>query len=129
MDTVGDFLTIIRNAVRARLTEVGAPFSKMRLGIAKILKSAGYIEHFEECTACGHRQIRIALRFVDGGQSPITVIERCSRPGRRIYANARDIPRVLNGLGIAILSTSSGLMKDSEARRRKIGGEVLCKVY
>jgi small subunit ribosomal protein S8 len=128
MDTIGDFLTILRNAVRAHLDSFEAPASRMRIEISKILKNAGYVEDFDEVLdPCGHRRVRVTLRYVEG-QSPLRSIARCSRPGRRVYCEAKKLPRVLNGLGIAIVSTSQGLMRDSEARRRRVGGEVLCKI-
>lgn len=129
MDSIGDFLTIIRNAVRAEKLECFAPFSRMRLEIARILKNAGYIDDVKEVKCeCGLPMLRLELRYVEG-VSAITGIERISKPGCRIYSAADKLPRVLNGMGIAIVSTSQGLMRDSEARRKNVGGELLCKVW
>ncbi|MDR2030589.1 MAG: 30S ribosomal protein S8 [Puniceicoccales bacterium] len=129
MDGIGDFLTIIRNAVRAKLASTVASYSKMRCALLQILKSAGYVDGWDEFVDDrGHRCVRVHLRYVDG-RSPIVVLERCSKPGRRLYVGAKAVPRILNGLGIAIVSTSHGLMRDSEARRRNVGGELLCRVY
>jgi small subunit ribosomal protein S8 len=129
MDEIGDFLTALRNAVGAKLVCCETPTSKMRLGMAKILKNTGYIDAVEEfADPKGRRWLRVTLRYVDG-ISPIVTIERCSRPGRRIYSAAKSIPRVLSGMGIGILSTSRGLMKDAEARRQNVGGELLCRVW
>jgi small subunit ribosomal protein S8 len=129
MDGIGNFLTALRNAVGAKLSCCETSSSRTRLDIAKILKSTGYLDGVEKFTdPKGHPRLRMVLRYVDG-ISPIVSIERCSKPGRRIYAASKSIPRVLNGMGIVILSTSRGLMKDAEARRQNIGGELLCKVW
>ncbi|MDR2576541.1 MAG: 30S ribosomal protein S8 [Puniceicoccales bacterium] len=129
MDTVGDFLTILRNAVSAQKVVFDVQFSRVRTAIARILKNTGYVDGFEEITnSRGHRRLRVTLRYVDG-KSPIHCIVRHSKPGRRIYSGAKEIGCVLNGLGIAVISTSQGLMRDAEARRRNIGGEILCKIW
>ncbi|MDR0428794.1 MAG: 30S ribosomal protein S8 [Puniceicoccales bacterium] len=130
MDTVGDFLTIIRNAVNVRKATCVVAFSKIREGILCILKNVGFIEdfHIGVCEK-GLRCITITLRYDENGMSPIRQIVRCSKPGQRIYCEVRTLPRVLNGLGIAILSTSRGIMRDTEARRQNVGGELLCEVW
>jgi small subunit ribosomal protein S8 len=129
MDTIGDFLTVLRNAVSARLPCFSVPSSRIRREISRILKNAGYVDAFEESVGLfGHRTLRVTPRYVDG-KSPIRSIRRCSRPGRRVYRRAKELPRVLNGLGIAIVSTSAGLMRDSEARRKNLGGEIMCEVW
>lgn len=128
-DTIGDFLTTIRNASEARKESCTIAFSKMRLGIASILKEEGYIADYKEVEDDkGHKAIEILLKYVN--QSPALVgIERYSKPGRRLYAGYTEIPKVLGGLGISILTTSRGILKDRDARRQKVGGEILCKVW
>ncbi|MDR0679261.1 MAG: 30S ribosomal protein S8 [Puniceicoccales bacterium] len=129
MDTIGDFLTVLRNAVAARLPSFVVPSSRLRRDISRILKNAGYVDVYEESVcAPGRRMLRVAPRYVNG-KSPIRSVRRCSQPGRRLYCQAKCLPRVLNGFGIAIISTSAGLMRDSEARRKNLGGEVVCEVW
>ncbi|MDR2668182.1 MAG: 30S ribosomal protein S8 [Puniceicoccales bacterium] len=126
---IGDFLTVIRNAVAAKLQSFEVASSRLRMEILRIMKNAGYISAYEEVSGKdGRKTIRVELRYVDG-QSPIRSIGRRSKPGRRTYSSARDLPRALGGLGIAIVSTSKGLMRDSEARRKNVGGEVLCEIW
>lgn len=129
MDTIGDFLTVIRNAVASRLPscEVGA--SRLKLAILSILRSGGYIKDFEKYTLkSGVERIRIFLKYVNG-TSPIVTIRRCSRPGCRRYFRARSMPRALGGLGLSIVSTSRGIMDDLRARKLGVGGELLCQVW
>lgn len=128
-DTIGDFLTIIRNANRAGKASATTRFSKVKAGVADILKAEGYIEDYrfvEE--GPGHRFIEMTMKYVDN-QPAIVGIERFSKPGCRLYAKYDEIPKVLGGLGISILTTSRGILKDRDARRQKVGGEVLCKVW
>ncbi|HAV13460.1 MAG TPA: 30S ribosomal protein S8 [Opitutae bacterium] len=128
-DTVGDFLTIIRNASSARKNVCTAQFSKMRLAIASILKSEGYIADFsEEQNEKGFKVISIKMKYV-GGKPAITGIQRHSTPGCRLYYGCKDIPRVLNGLGVAILTTSKGVVRARDAREQGVGGELVCKVW
>lgn len=128
-DTIGDFLTTIRNASNARKETCEVRYSKIHLGIAAILKEEGYITDYREVSReKGGKSIIITLKYVHG-EPAITGLERYSKPGRRLYAGYNDIPRVLGGLGISILTTSKGIMKDRDARRQKVGGEVLCKVW
>lgn len=128
-DTIGDFLTIIRNGSRAGRETCKIPFTKMRFSIAKILRDEGFIFGVDEKTdAKGHKSLLIKLKYVDG-TAAITRIQRHSKPGCRLYYTHRDIPRVLNGLGTAILSTSKGLLKDTDARRQRTGGELICTVW
>ena len=128
-DPISDFLTHLRNASKAGLAECVSPHSKLREGIAAILKAEGYVtDHKEGNDAQGHKTLVVALKYVDGGPA-ITGLTRVSTPGRRLYFRYTEIPRVLNGLGIAIVSTSKGLMKDQEARRNKLGGELVCTVW
>ena len=129
-DPIADFLTRIRNAILARHTVVEVPASNIKRDITRILYEKGYILNykFEETGPQGI--IKIALKYHPESKSPaIKKIERISKPGLRKYAGNDNLPRVLNGLGIAILSTSQGLMSDKEARQKNIGGEVLCYVY
>ena len=128
-DTIGDFLTVIRNGSRAGRETCRVPFTKMRYAIAKILCDEGFIRGMDESTdAKGHKVLAIQLKYVDG-IAAITDIQRHSKPGCRLYYAYRSIPRVLNGLGTAIVSTSKGLLKDTDARRQKIGGELICTVW
>jgi small subunit ribosomal protein S8 len=130
MDTIGDFLTILRNAVRAQKDSCVVAYSKMREGILRIFKNTGYIVDFESFSCDKRlRHLGIVLRYDGEGRSPIVQIERCSTPGRRLYYQSAKIPRVLNGMGVGILSTSRGIMRDSEARRQNVGGELICKVW
>ncbi len=128
MDTIGDFLTMIRNAYRASRPFVEAQASKMREAIARILKDQGYIEDYQIREEGQKRFLRVLLRYGPRGQPALRQITRVSKPGRRLYASAAKLPEVANGLGIAIISTSQGVMTDKEARRRGIGGEIICFV-
>jgi len=128
-DPISDFLTRLRNASKARLDECVIPHSKLKESVAAILKSEGYIaDHTSGADAQGHKTLVVKMKYVDGAPA-ITGITRVSTPGRRLYYSYTDIPRVLNGLGIGILSTSKGLMKDADCRRNKAGGEMLCNVW
>ena len=122
-------MTILRNASTASKGTCVAQWSRMRSEIARILKEEGYISAFKEIdVAPAKKQIEVTLKYVDGVPA-ITGIERHSRPGCRLYYGTQDIPRVLGGLGISILTTSKGLMKDSEARRQQVGGELIARVW
>ncbi|KXU35096.1 30S ribosomal protein S8 [Cephaloticoccus primus] len=128
-DPISDFLTRLRNASRARLDECSAPHSKLKESIAAILKGDGYISDYTLGTdARGHKTLVVKMKYVDG-QPVLTDLQRVSKPGRRLYYRYTEIPRVLNGLGISILSTSQGLLKDQDCRRRKAGGELICKIW
>jgi small subunit ribosomal protein S8 len=128
-DPISDFLTRLRNASKARLEECSAPHSKVKESIAGILKSEGYLSDFSNGTdADGHKTIVAKLKYVDGAPA-ITGIRRMSTPGRRLYCRHSEIPLVLNGLGVAILSTSKGLLKDQDCRRGKLGGELICNIW
>ncbi|MGB0409263.1 MAG: 30S ribosomal protein S8 [Opitutales bacterium] len=128
-DTIGDFLTIIRNASMARKEVCTTQHSKMRAAIAAILKDEGYISDVSEGEdEKGFKTLTVSLKFVDNTPA-ITGIERHSKPGRRLYYGAREIPRVLGGLGVAILTTSKGVMRARDAREAGVGGELLCKVW
>ncbi len=129
-DPIADFLTRLRNAIMAKHKLVEVPASNVKKAMTKILKDKGYILNykFEEDGRQG--MIKIALKYHPETKTPaIKKLKRISRPGLRKYCGAVDLPRVLNGLGIAILSTSQGVMTDKEARQRHVGGEVLCYVY
>ena len=128
-DPIADFLTRIRNASSARLTDVLAPYSKIKAEIARILQEEGYIWNYEVDTTSGpHPQLKLKLKY-DNKAPVIRELKRVSKPGLRNYVAADEIPRVLGGLGISILSTSSGLMTGSKARRAKVGGELLAFVW
>jgi len=129
-DPIADFLTRIRNAVKANHRIVEIPTSKMKRELTKILHDKGYIQGFKFDDTKMFGTIKIALKYNPVSKLPaITHIERISRPGLRKYAKADEMPKVLNGLGIAIISTSKGLMTDKEARVTNVGGEVICYVY
>jgi small subunit ribosomal protein S8 len=129
-DAIGDFLTRIRNAQRAQHRSVDVPASKLKRAIAEILKDQGYIADFEVVTPEGTAQptLRVHLKYYQG-KPVIREIKRISKPGIRRYARAQELPRVYNGLGIAIISTSNGVMTDKEARRQNVGGEIICTVW
>ncbi len=128
-DPISDFLTRLRNAAHAKKPESVMPHSRLKAGLCGILRAEGYIAGFSDgLDELGHKTLVVKLKYVDG-QSAITGISRVSTPGRRLYARHTDIPRVLNGLGISILSTSRGLMKDRDARRNRLGGEIVCNVW
>ena len=128
-DTIADFLTQIRNDFKAGKDSCQVQHSKMKLGLARILKENGYIAGFEDIEAPGNKKyLKVELKYVNG-ESAITAIERYSRPGRRLYFAATEVPKVLGGLGSGILTTSRGLMTDQEARQQNVGGELVCKVW
>lgn len=128
-DPISDFLTRLRNASKARLDECVIPHSNLKESVAEILKSEGYIvDHGNATDAQGHKTLVVKMKYVDGAPA-ITGITRVSTPGRRLYFRYSEIPRVLNGLGIGILSTSKGLMKDADCRRNRSGGELVCNVW
>ena len=126
-DPIADMLTRIRNAQSAEKTEVKMPSSKLKIAIARVLKDEGYIDDFAARDDAGKPELSIALKYY-AGRPVIGRIERVSRPGLRIYKGKEDIPTVMNGLGVAILSTSQGVMTDRKARATGVGGEVLCVV-
>ena len=128
-DPIADMLTRIRNAVMARHDAVLIPSSRMKSYIAKILKQEGFIIDYEVLSDRSRRQIKMILRYVDKNQPMISGLKRVSKPGLRIYVQSKEIPRIYGGLGIAIISTSKGLMTGQKAWRQKIGGELLCYVW
>lgn len=128
-DPLGDMLTRIRNAQRARQSRCIAPASKLRENVLDVLKREGYIHAFStEEVRPGIRQIQIELKYSEG-EPAIKEISRISKPGRRVYSKIAELPKFYNGLGISILSTPKGVMSDNEARAANVGGEVLCRVF
>ena len=128
-DPVGDMLTRLRNASRARHDKVVIPHSNLKVEIIKALKSEGYIGDFTVHERAPQSEISVQLKYGPDRSPAITGIRRVSKPGLRRYVNVREIPLVLGGMGIAVLSTSRGIMVDSQARQQKVGGELLCTVY
>ena len=129
-DAIGDLITRIRNAQMRRSAYVFSPVSSVRLGILKVLLEEGYIEGYDlvDCDRSSFKQVKIKLKY-DGNDAVISEIKRLSKPGRRVYSPISKIKSVKNGLGINILSTNQGIMSDMEARKRSIGGELLCTVF
>jgi small subunit ribosomal protein S8 len=128
-DPISDFLTRLRNAGKARLEECAAPHSLLKQSIAGILKAEGYISDYRDgADEQGHKTLVVKMKYVDGTPA-ISGLVRVSTPGRRLYYRYSEIPRVLNGLGISIVSTSRGLLKDADCRRQKAGGELICNVW
>ena len=128
-DPIADMLARIRNAVAAKHSRVDVPASKLKLEIARILKEEGYVNNFVVKGEGAKKIVRIFLRYDARGTSSITHLQRVSRPGRRVYVGSHEIPRVLGGYGVNIVSTSRGLMSGKTARRENIGGELLAQVY
>ena len=128
-DPISDFLTRLRNASKARLENCASPHSKMKESIAAILKAEGFVVDYSDgVDELGHKTLVVKMKYVDNAPA-ITGLVRASTPGRRLYFSYGDIPRVLNGLGISIISTSKGLLKDADCRRNKAGGELICNVW
>ncbi len=127
-DPIADLLTRVRNAAMARHDSVNVPASKMKIAVAKILKDEGFISDFSIVKGEPQRMIKITLKYIDK-QPAFIGLERVSKPGLRVYSGKKEIPRVYGGLGIAIVSTSKGLMTGQEAWKKNIGGEVLCYVW
>jgi small subunit ribosomal protein S8 len=129
-DPIADMLTRIRNANKARFKSVNVYSSQMNMNIAKVLKKSGYINAYDNVKdEKGQQMLKIVLKYPDTKRTLITDIKRVSKPGRRVYVAADSIPKVLNGFGIAVLSTSRGVVTDQEARELNVGGEILCKVW
>ena len=131
-DPIADFLTRIRNGIMAAHETVEIPSSKLKQEMARILTEQGYIEGFDEAPGVpgsAADKILVRLKYTDNRTSVISGLRRVSKPGLRVYTKATDVPRVLGGMGIAILSTNQGLMTDREARKRNVGGEILCFVW
>ena len=128
-DPLADMLTRIRNAGTARHEKVDVPGSKLKLEVARILKEEGYVKNFKYIKDNKQGVIRIFIKFDESRNPVIEGIQRVSKPGRRQYTGSKDIPQVLRGLGISIISTSHGVMTDRQARQMNVGGEVLCSVW
>jgi small subunit ribosomal protein S8 len=128
-DPIADMLTRIRNAVAVGHERVAMPASKQKVNIARILVDEGFIDRFE-LSENGHRsELELVLRYAERRRPVILGLKRVSRPGHRVYAGADELPRVQGGLGVAVVSTSQGLMPDREARKRRLGGEIVCEVW
>ena len=128
-DPLGDMLTRIRNAYGRKKSSVSTPASRLRARVLDVLKAEGYIRGYEEVTTeAGHVELEISLKYFEG-QPVIRELARVSKPGRRVYAGAKEIPRVRQGLGVSIVSTPKGVMSDANARNANVGGEVLCTVF
>ncbi len=128
-DPIADMLTRIRNAAIRAHEKVDLPSSKMKLEIAQVLKREGYIKDFRVMKDENRSVLKLFLKYTPENKSVITTLKRISRPGRRIYVGKGKIPSIMNGLGIAILSTPKGILTDLEARKAKVGGELLCEVW
>jgi small subunit ribosomal protein S8 len=128
-DPLADMLTRIRNAGMVRYETVDVPMSNLKVGVAKVLREEGYINDYEIIEDNKQGTLRIALKYGPNNERVISGIRRVSKPGLRQYVKADDIPKVLSGLGISILSTSKGIITDREARRLRIGGEILCEAW
>ena len=128
-DTIADMLTRIRNANQMRYQEVSVPASNLKVSLAKILKEEGFIEDYKIVNDNVQGTIVLTLKYGQNKERVITGLKRISKPGLRVYAKAGEVPKVLNGLGIALISTSHGVMTDKEARKENLGGEVLCYIW
>ncbi len=128
-DPIADLLTRIRNANMAKLEKIDVPASKLKIEITKILKEKGFIKSFKVLRDRKQGMIRISMKYLTGHEKVITGLKRISKPGRRIYVDKTEIPRVMGGFGIAVLSTSKGILSDEICRREGVGGEVLCNVW
>ncbi len=128
-DPVADMLTRIRNGVRIRRDEVTIPSSKLKVGVAQVLKAEGFITDYDVIDDGRQGVLRVTLKYGPHGEQVITKLDRASKPGCRVYRSAKDLPSVLDGLGVAIVSTSQGVMSDRECREKNVGGELVCTVY
>ena len=128
-DPVADLLTRIRNAINARQQKLDVPASKLKMEIARILKEEGYLSNFKATEESGQKVLRLYLKYGANNDAAITNLARVSRPGCRVYVGHNDIPRVLGGLGISILTTPKGVMTGRQARKTGVGGEILCEVW
>ena len=128
-DPIADMLTRIRNGIQARHERIEVPASKLKVEVARILKSEGFISNYKLVEDKIQGTLRIYLKYADDGEPVIHGIERVSRPGRRVYRSKDEIPRVLGGLGLAIVSTSKGVLAGHDAAKSGVGGEVLCQVW
>ena len=127
-DPISDMLTRIRNGIRARRARVEMPASNLKVEIARVLKEEGYIGNFKVSEEGKKKTLRIVLRYSPDGESVISTLDRVSKPGRRVYVGAREVPKVLGDLGVNILTTPRGVMSGRKARKAGVGGEILCSV-
>ncbi len=128
-DPIADMLTRIRNANMAKLEKIDVPASKLKIEVIKILKEKGFIKSFKVLRDRKQGVIRISMKYLTGNEKVITGLKRISKPGRRVYVDKTGIPRVMGGYGIAVLSTSKGILSDEVCRREGIGGEILCNIW
>ncbi|OGE87765.1 MAG: 30S ribosomal protein S8 [Candidatus Doudnabacteria bacterium RIFCSPLOWO2_02_FULL_49_13] len=128
-DTISDMLTRIRNALLARKSEVSLPHSNFKLSLAKVLETEGWIKKVEVSEDGGFKNLMLQLKYDASGQPTISGIKRVSKPGQRIYASRENLPRVMGSMGTTVVSTSKGLMTDKEARKAKVGGEIVCQIW
>jgi len=128
-DPIADMLTRIRNALKASHEQVDMPSSKIKISIAKVLKAEGYVRNFKIISDGRHSLIRVFLKYDENGAPVIGGVKRVSKPSCRVYAGYDEIPKVLNGYGVNIISTSKGLLTDREARKMRVGGEILCSLW
>lgn len=128
-DPIADLLTRIRNALLAKHDRLDVPYSKLKAEVCRLLKEQGFIDDAEKIEHPPQGLLRIYLRYSDAGEPAIRRIARVSKPGRRVYRGADDIKPVLNGLGVSLVSTSRGMMSDTEARTQRVGGEILCEIW
>ncbi len=128
-DPIADMLTRIRNAQAARQAKVILPYSKLKYQLALILRQEHYLAGADKSSAAGQPALELRLRYLADGQAAIQAVRRISKPGRRVYAQRNELPYVQNNFGIAVISTSQGLMTNKEARKRKLGGEVICEIF
>lgn len=128
-DPISDLLVRLRNGFRRQHDVVSIPASKLKREVLRVLQAEGFIQGIESATEDGHPVLKVQLRYVGEGQPMITGMQRVSKPGRRVYVGTKDIPRVRNGIGMAILSTSKGVMTDQASRKAGLGGEVLCSIW
>lgn len=128
-DPIADYLTRIRNAIKARKRTVSMPSSKMKMHISEVLKKEGFISNYSEQEEGSFRTLTVELKYNDDNQSAIEGLKRISKPGQRIYAKKDEIPRVRYGLGVSIITTSHGVMTDREAIKNNVGGEIICAIW
>jgi small subunit ribosomal protein S8 len=128
-DPIADLLVRIQNGARRRHAAVEIPCSKLKQELLRVLQAEGFIGGYEQDVVDGRPTLKVQLRYVGDGESVITGMRRVSKPGKRVYVGRRDVKQVMSGMGMAILSTSKGLMTDQESRRASLGGEVLCQVW
>jgi small subunit ribosomal protein S8 len=129
LDTFADFLTRIRNGLRSRQKEVAVPFSRLKYEVARVLLEEGFVSNFQVDGEGTRKRLLVTLKYEEGGASVIRGLELVSKQSRRVYVGADAVPRVIGGLGVAIVSTPRGIVTDREARRKRVGGEVLCRVW